>query len=198
MPVICGLDPSLTSTGVCVYNPSDENGVSISHVAQISGIHKDCHVGERCERIARQVINEICSSGVIDACETIEVFIEEPGGMLQGTAQDLRTLFWAIVRHIEAEKFIYPTIYSVAPATLKKMLTGRGNCKPEDKAYAVLTKLKHMIPEKYVVSDETKGGIMKFKDAFDGIGLAALGECYLGGGDYTKMQRESVAKVKKL
>ena len=191
--VICGIDPSLSSTGVCIYDTQSRK----TSVAQIDGHHKDCHVGARCERIAAAVIDAICKPPMED-CMTLDVFIEQPGGMLQGPAQDLRTLYWAIIRHLEMEKFIYPTIFPVAPATLKKWLTGRGNARPEDKAYAVLTKLRHLLPEEYVVSDETKGGISKFKDAYDAVALAALGECRLGEGEYSKAQVEAVKKVVRL
>lgn len=190
---IVGIDPSLSSTGVCVYCPE----TCQTHVAQIDG-HCGRHPGDRCEFIAGKVLNAISSSGIVDACDSIDVFIECPAGLLQGPAQDLRTLYWAIIRHLEDEEFLYTTIYPVPPTTLKKWLTNRGNCKPEDKVFAVASKLKHMIPPEFVVSDETKGGIARWKDAYDGIGLAALGHCYLGGSGFTKAQQESLKKIEDL
>lgn len=194
MAIIVGIDPSLSSTGLCVA----DTDTGKTHAAQIDGHHSDCHLGERCRRIAAAVNQQIASSRLLDACDRIEVFIENPAGPLRGFAQDLPVLYWAIIMDLESDKFLYPTIYPVASATLKKWLTGRGNAKPEDKVVAVLDKLKPMIPEQYIVSPETKGGMMAFKDLYDGVALAALGDCYLGGDGYSKAQRDAVAKVKSL
>jgi Holliday junction resolvasome RuvABC endonuclease subunit len=194
MSFIVGIDPSLSSSGVCVFNTDTME----THVAQIDGHHNDCHLGERCRRIAAAVNHQISSSQLLDACDRVEVFIENPAGALRGFAQDLPVLYWAIIMELEGEKFLYPTIYPVASATLKKFVCGRGNAKPEDKVVAVLNKYSHMLPEQYVVSPETKGGMMAFKDLYDAVGLAALGHCYLGGDGYTKAQVESLAKIKPL
>lgn len=194
MKYTVGIDPSLSSTGVCVFDTETMQ----TFVAQIDGHHKDCHVGERCHRIA-WAVDEFISRTIGDAVlDGYHVFIEEPAGLLQGPAQDLRVLYWDIVRVLEGCPFGVCTIYPVPPTTLKKHLTGRGNCKPEDKCFAVLTKLNHLLPQEYVVSDESKGGISKFKDAFDAVGLAALGHCYLGGDGYTKAQKDCLGKIKAL
>jgi len=189
-----GIDPSLTSTGVCVLDTDTMQ----THTAQIDGHHADCHVGERCRMIAAAVNFEITRSPLLDACDRIEVFIEDPSGHFQGYAQDLRVLYWAIIMDLEGDKFLYPTIHSVSSATLKKFVCGRGNAKPEDKVVAVLSKFQHMIPEKYIVSPETKGGMSAYKDMYDAVGLAALGHCYLGGDGFTKLQQEAVKKVRTL
>lgn len=194
MPYIVGCDPSLSSTGLCVYSPEDQR----TYVAQIDGHRADYHVGQRCRSIANMVLHEISTSGIVDACDHVDCFIEAPLGPMQGFAKDLPILYWAIIMALEDEEFLHVTIYPVSSATLKKHLCSRGNAKPEDKVVAVLSKLKHMIPEKYIVSPETKGGISVYKDLYDAIGLASLGHCVLGGDGFTKAQRESIAKVVRL
>ena len=133
-------------------------------------------------------------SGLIN-CHTIHVFIENPAGALRGWAQDLPVLYWAIIEVLEAKKFFCANIYPVSSATLKKFLTGRGNCKPEDKALAVLRHYEHLIPEEMLVGPEKKGGLLAKKDAYDALGLAVLGHCFLSPNGFTKAQQESVKKV---
>lgn len=187
---IVGIDPSLSSTGVCVYDTDAQS----TYAVQIDGHHKDCHLGERIERIACHVVNAVVESKLVDACDPIEVFIEEPSGRLMGEAQDLRTLFWAIVRWLEQAEWLEATIYKVAQGTLKKWLTGKGNGKPEDKALAVLENLKPLIPEDKLVGPGTGRGLMCYKDLYDAIGLAALGACYLTG-EGTKAKQEAAKAV---
>jgi hypothetical protein len=197
MPYIIGIDPSLASTGLAIFKPEKR---VIHYCCQIDG-HVGKHPGDRCEQIAQHAISSF-SCHIYDETETdITLIIEEPSGQLQGYAQDLRTLYWAIIRHMEGEcedTGDNIVIYPVAPNTLKKFLSGRGNCSPEDKALAVITKYKQYIQDEYVVSSDTKGGLMKYKDLYDAIGLALLGDCLLGGEGYTKLQHEALNKVAKL
>jgi hypothetical protein len=194
MPLIVGIDLSTTSTGVCVYNPD----LGATHAAQIDGHHPGCHTGERCRRIACAVNEELTRSNLLEACDNIEVFIEAPLGPMQGFGRDLPILYWSIIMNLEDDKFLYPTIYPVSSATLKKFVTGRGNAKPEDKVVAVSTKYKDLIPLEFRVSPETKGGIMLYKDMYDAIGLAVLGHCVLCGDGFTKGQIEAVKKITRL
>lgn len=192
--LIIGIDPSFSSTGFCVYDPEQQQ----AYLAQISKPREGNHVGNRCRSIANEVGEQIVRSGLVDACDTIHVFIENPAGALRGWAQDLPVLYWAIIMGLEAEKFLYTNIYPVASATLKKFLTGRGNCRPEDKALAVLRNYEHLIPEEMLVGPEKKGGLLAKKDAYDALGLAVLGHCFLSPVGFTKAQQESVKKVASL
>jgi hypothetical protein len=188
---IVGIDPSLSSTGLYIY----DNETKACQGYQIDGHVQSRHVGDRCESIAIYLAEKAKPAM---ASAILNVFIEEPSGALQGYAQDLRTLYWAIIRQLENIAFACFNTYPVSPKTLNKFLTGNGNCAAENKTLAILTKYRQYIPEEYVVSSDTKGGLMKYKDLYDAIGLALLGDCLLGGDGYTKLQKESLKKVTKL
>lgn len=192
---IVGIDPSLSSTGVFVWDT--ETGKT--YAEQIDGLFKDQpHVGERCDRIACHVLSAIVNSGLLDACDSIEVFIEEPSGRLMGEAQDLRTLYWNIVRWLEHEEFLYQTIYPVPNATLKKFLTGNGHAKAPDKALHVLTSFREMIPEDKLVGPGTKHGLLDYVDLYDAVGLAALGRVVLEPDTAPKWKQEAVKNIGRL
>ena len=192
---IVGIDPSLSSTGVCVY----DTATGQTYAEQIDGHFKDePHVGERCDRIACHVLSAIVNSGLLDACDNIEVFIEEPSGRLLGEAMDLRTLYWNIIRWLEHDEFLYQTIYPVPNATLKKFLTGKGNGKPEDKALAVLTDYHNLLPEEKVVGPGTSLGLLCYKDLYDAVGLAALGRVVLEPDTAPKWKQEAVKNIGRL
>lgn len=190
--LVVGIDPSLSSTGVCIYDTSDDASPCIC--AEIKSTTAKGHHGQRCEDIADAVLNFLQTNDLQD--EEAFVFIEEPMN-LQGHAQDLRALFWYIINgleyHCPAMEF-----YAVPPNTLYKFLTGKGQTRAVNKVVAVQKKYGHLIPPEFVVDYDTPGGIEKHADVYDSIGLAALGECRLGEGEYSKAQVEAVKKVVRL
>lgn len=185
--MIVGIDPSLTSTGVVVLSDTGE----VLGAAQVpSGPGAALHV--RLREIAESVACVIWRSRDGRALGTagfpdgppprrLQVFVEEPGGALKGAAQDCRTLFWFIVEQLCTEGWCDVSVYSIAPATLCKFITGRGNAKADDKCAAVMKRWMHLLPEEFHVSPESKGGVGRCKDLFDGMGLAQAGLVYLTG-----------------
>lgn len=190
--MIIGVDPSLTSTGVVILSDTGEF-LGAAQIPSSNALRMDV----RCQKIAEGV----CSTawGVRD-CTPWRFYIEEPGGQLKGAAQDCRTLFWFIVQaamklNADGPRVPHVDIYATAPASLKKYMTGRGNATPADKCAAVMTRWMHLLPEKYQVNADAKGGIAKFKDLFDGMGLAQMGLTHLTG-EGTSWQKEAAGKLK--
>lgn len=184
--MIIGIDPSLTSTGVVILSDAGDYLAA----AQIPSSNAEpMHV--RCRSIARRAL-AVASSH--EDCAW-HVYIEEPGGELKGAAQDCRTLFWFLVEELVGWKYARVEVYATAPSSLKKYMTGRGNATPADKCSAVMARWMHLLPEEFHVSADTKGGIAKFKDLYDGLGLAQLGLTHQTG-QGTAPQKEVAGKLK--
>ena len=182
-----GIDPSLSKTGACVY---DTKSLS-SACTEICSTTADGHYGVRSRKIADAVQSFIMANMGDDVAG---VFVEYPMN-LRGPAENINSLFWHIINAVED---LHIDTYKVSPKELYKFLTGKGQTPAVNKVVAVQKRHGHMIPPEYAVDFDTPGGIEKHCDVYDAIGLSALGECYLGGGDYTKAQREAVSKVKRL
>lgn len=188
--MIIGIDPSLTSTGVVVLSDAGE----FLAAAQILSSNAE-RMDVRCRSIAKRVCDVL--GDFIGGAHSgrVAVYIEYPGGNLKGPAQNLLVLYWYIVdefaRRIREERL---SIHATAPASLKKFITGRGVATPADKCAAVMSRWMHLLPEKYQVSAETKGGIAKYADLFDGLALAQLGLTHLTGAG-TAWQKEVAAKL---
>lgn len=187
--MIKGIDPSMTSSGVVVLSDSGEY-IDSAQIPSTSGEL----ISRRLGAIVKCIV-AVCPLSEGDSCD---VFIEEPAGELRGPAQDLRTLFWMIVDEFDSlrNQGMSISLYTVSPNTLKKFLTGRGNAGPPDKCLAVMNKYMSLFPEKYRVSVESTGGILKYADLYDGMGLAQLGLAYLTDrdGEYS----EVISTVKKI
>ena len=203
--MIVGIDPSLTSTGVVVL---DDAGGFLGAAQVPSGPGEALHV--RLRAIAESVENVIWQSrdgrwlgaaGFSDGPPPIPlyVFVEEPGGALKGAAQDCRTLFWFIAEQLCREDEGWETsLHSIAPATLTKFITGRGNATAQDKCAAVMARWMHLLPEEFHVSPEQKGGVARCKDLFDGLALAQAGLVYLTGEGTVAQKATLAGKVKKI
>lgn len=188
--VNCGIDPSFSCTGVAVLNTD----TGCCNCLEITTDTSDGHHGKRCLLVARKAFQFVDSLGMTLGTD-FNLFIEAPKGQLRGNAQDLPALYWTIVNAFDKPKC---TIYEVSPSELSKFLTGKGLTPRVNKVVAVQKKYGHLIPPEFVVDYDTPGGIEKHADVYDSIGLAALGECRLGEGEYSKAQVEAVSKVKSL
>lgn len=185
-----GIDPSLSNTGVVIL--SDEGDYLWADQIPTDKA-EPIHV--RCRGTARQILNA-CSKH--EDCKW-DVFIESPGGALQGQAGDLRTLFWFIVEELTTWERATVSIYSMAPNGLTKWITGSGSAKAGDKAYHVSQKYMQLLPNEFHATDATKPkGLMRWADLWDGLCLCLVGRQYMGLDEGNQKQKEAVQGIKKI
>lgn len=188
--MIVGIDPSLTSTGVVVLSDAGE----FLAAAQIPSSNVE-RMDVRCRSIAKRVCDVLGDFVGGAHSGRVAVYIEYPGGNLKGPAQNLLVLYWYIVdefaRRVEEGRL---SVHATAPASLKKFITGRGVATPADKCAAVMSRWMHLLPAEFQVSADSKGGIAKYKDLFDGMGLAQMGLTHQTG-QGTVAQKEAAGKL---
>lgn len=188
--MIIGIDPSLTSSGVVILSDAGEYLAAV----QIPSSNAE-RMDVRCRSIAKRVCDTLGPFIGGPHGDRVNVYIEYPGGNLKGPAQNLLVAYWYIIdeftRRVEEGRL---GIYAVSPQGLTKYITSRGNAKAVDKCAAVMSRWMHLLPEQYHVSADSKGGIGKYADLFDGMGLAQLGLTHQTG-QGTAWQKEAAAKV---
>lgn len=169
---VVGLDVSLTSTGVAIIG---DGGFRTGRV--LSKGTKGDSLADRHFRLARlrDEINRLVPADAL-------VVIEQPSyGSTTGSHHDRSGLWWMVVN---AVLFWGHPIAEVAPATLKRAATGKGNA-AKDQVLAAVVK-------RYPDADVTDNNIA------DAVVLAALGSRHLGRpveAD-TQFLKEAVAKVR--
>lgn len=188
--MLIGIDPSLTSTGVVVLSDTGEY-LAAAQIASSNAERMDV----RCRSIAKRACDVLADFIGGPASERVSVYVEYPGGNLKGPAQNLLVAYWYIIdefsRRVTEERL---SIHAVAPQALTKYITSRGNAKKEDKCASIMARWMHLLPEQYQVSADAKGGITRFADLFDGLGLAQLGLTHLTGVG-TAWQKEVAGKL---
>ncbi len=188
--MLIGIDPSLTSTGVVILSDAGEYLAA----AQIPSSNAE-RMDVRCRSIAGRVRETLVEFISGPHGKRVSVYIEYPGGNLKGPAQNLLVLYWYIIEEF-ARRIVLSelSIYAVAPQALTKYITSRGTANGADKCAAVMSRWMHLLPEQYQVSADSKGGIERFKDLFDGMGLAQLGLTHQTG-QGTAWQKEVAGKL---
>ena len=188
--MIIGVDGSLTSTGLCILS-RDGQFLGADQIA--SDPKAPTHV--RCRGIARAITEHLQKHDV----SLWWAFMEEPGGSLQGDAGDLRTLFWFIVEELANYQRAVVSIYGISAKGLTKFVTGNGNSKAGDKAYAISKDWMDLLPEEFHATDRTKPkGLMRWADLWDALALCKVGRQYLQLEEGTTTQQEALQKIKRI
>ena len=188
--MIIGIDPSMTNTGLCILS-QDGQFLGADQIA--SDPTAPIHI--RCRGIAHNILavcsrHEDCAWGV---------FCEEPGGDLKGNAGDLRALFWFIVDELCGWEHAVVNVYSISAKGLTKFITGNGNSKAGDKAYAISKEWMYLLPAEFHATDRTKPkGLMRWADLWDALALCNVGRQYLQLEEGTTAQQEALQKVKRI
>jgi len=169
--IIVGIDPSLTSTGICTM---DEHGKLLSTLA----INSEFVGMKRLHDIKRQLEPE-CSYNTPNENEKVAVFIE---GYSFGSMNGREALgeLGGMIRLMLYEKGI--EFVDVPPTTLKKFTTGKGNA---DKIAMAIATLKNWAVD-FPTTDQT-----------DAYCLAMFGRGYLGLMDeLTVFRKEAIEAVR--
>lgn len=171
---IVGLDLSLTSTGVVVYNFETQvaDATAVRTYSKQSYMHRYNHI-----------LNEVKKATL--GGNTV-FFIEgySFGSFSKSTAMSNLIELGGIIRFYlwgEGVSFIV-----VPPTLLKKFVTGKGNAKKED--------IKLGIYKRYACEFETS-------DEADAYGLMAMGYAYfmgklINGKELTNIERDCISKLK--
>ena len=171
MRQVLAIDPSLTSTGVCWGSDPHDWEVMVCKSKPLGK-----NVAERVRRYEGlfSQINQICMTS-----QPVMIFIEAYAYGANTGSQMYLGEFGGILRwHLDYHS---KHIYEVAPSTLKKFVTGKGNAKKE-----------HMLAHVY----HQWGRLFDTSDEADAFGLYQMALCAAGRSTPTnKAQRESVAKV---
>lgn len=159
MTTVCGLDLSLTSTGIALVMGDPPIKVHAETFAVgTTGRLKD-DVATRAARLSH------LARDIVDSADGVDlVVVEGPSiGSMHGSQHDRSGLWWLVVSRLWLRDV---PVAVVPPTTLKKWATGRGNA---DKS-AVSVAVSRMWPE---VAAETN-------DEWDALAAATMGAQHLG------------------
>lgn len=171
MKQILAIDPSLTSTGVCWGSDYSDWDVRVCKSKPLGKTVADRV--RRYEGLIEQ-IGDICM-----ASQPVMMFIEAYAYGANTGSQMYLGEFGGILRWHLADRSEH--IYEVAPSTLKKFVTGKGNAKKEQ----MIAHVYHQWGQLFSTSDEA-----------DAFGLYQMALCAAGRITPTNQaQREAVAKV---
>lgn len=148
-----GIDLSLTGTGLAIIV---ENGIR-THLFTSKG-KKDASLSERANRLndLTNAITQSIPSGAL-------VVIEQPAySQTGGSHHDRSGLWWLVLTALHP----YHRIVEVAPGTLKKFATGKGNAGKDEMLAAAI--------RRYPNAEVTNNNVA------DALHLAAMGARYLG------------------
>jgi Holliday junction resolvasome RuvABC endonuclease subunit len=149
---VLGVDPSLTSTGLCVKHP--DSGITTCRIRPgkyLKGPSRLAYSRREIEQALHEEVELVCYEGYSMGSRNGRMFdIGELGGVL-------KTLFY--------ERGL-PTLI-VPPSTLKLFVTGKGNAKKVDMVEAVMHNWGHQV---------------KSDDEADAYALYRLGTEYLSSG----------------
>lgn len=164
MPIVLGIDASLTSTGICKVNTEVPIGLLFSTgTIKTKPVPGDTSFAGKSNRIA-QIINQIDSllrpAGSVDL-----VVLEGPSYASSGTAVYTLGWLWGAVFDFCSDMHGIETLV-VAPSLRAKYATGKGNAAKD----AVLTSVIRRWPDVPVDGN----------DQADALILAAIGCRYLG------------------
>lgn len=155
--IVCGLDPSLTSTGIAILR--DGQPVALNTVGH--GTRNGSSYAHRSDRIVSQ-----CRA-VVDALPTAAIdlaVIEGPAyAHANASTHDSAGLWWGLFSALRAKRI--PTAV-VAPMTAKKWASGQGRAEKQE----ILTSARSWFPDHAIRND----------DIADALVLALLGAFKLG------------------
>ena len=171
-----GIDPSLTCTAMVCLPGVGPVPLRFSKGDNLSRVIK----------YARMVSRELWGAMELHSeLSNVVVCIEAPHANLKGNSLWLLPLFWRIME--ELLEYSNAAVYSVAPATLKKFATGKGNAKKTMVGQAVERHWGTELPAEFFTDDEA-----------DAFALAKMARCIINpGGDWTAYQSECAGKLKR-
>jgi len=148
-----GLDLSLTGSGIAIIS---EDGIRTALITS-SGARTDT-LRDRWERQNR-IVQQVCRF----LYEGPLVVIEQPAySQTAGSQHDRSGLWWRIVNHAHE----LTDVVEVAPTTLKKYATGKGNASKDEMLAAAI--------HRYPAADVTNNNVA------DAVHLAAMGARFMG------------------
>ena len=170
--IIIGIDPSLTSTGICAMR----DGIVLSNEAvtsKFTGV-------KRLSDFKEQLIPKVCYvADIEDISEKVVVFIEGYSFGSIGRKEFIAELGGTIRLMLYEQEIEF---IDVPPTVLKKYITGKGNA---DKVAMALA-----VQKQYGVDFPTT-------DQTDAFALCQVGQAYLGLIPLTKAREEVIADMKK-
>ena len=166
-PVAVGIDLSLTDTGIATV--FDDGTISTARVRSTGA--EDATLHERWERLRRLRDDIEFRIGY----DYTPVVIEQPAyGATNGSHHDRSGLWWMVVDNLLHWNV---PVTEVAPTTLKKYATGKGNASKDEVLAAVV--------KRYPAADVVNNNVA------DAVVLAAMGARYAGFPvDELSLQRE--------
>jgi Holliday junction resolvasome RuvABC endonuclease subunit len=171
MTRIVGVDPSLTSTGVCVVNVTDER-CTVAFESVTSSAPKRPADRKQPRTIQRVRRIRALRNAIVDLCRGADlVVIEAPtySPSTSGAQHDRSGLWWTTVMSLD---HLDIPLVEVSPTTVKKFATGKGNA---DKT-SVAAALTRWWPSDLPGIDQPYGD-----DQFDALALASIGAVKLVG-----------------
>jgi len=186
MQTVAGLDPSLTSFGMCLYDLDTGNVRTAIASDKTPATALADRLG-RYERITAEVLGFLPRGGSVDIPPYPRlVAIEGYSYNSKGRGVFDRLEFGGILREVLVNDYQYPLI-EVPPALLKKFIIGKGGGKGIDKTAMALAAYKRYGVE-FATSDEV-----------DAYGLARLAACLVGAEQpATTFQREVIEKLRSM
>lgn len=184
MKIVVGLDPSLTSFGMCLYD-LDTGEVSMAVASDKTPATKLSDRLDRYKRLTEEVLRFLPKGGPANSRPYPRlVAIEGYSYNSKGRGVFDRLEFGGILREVLVNGYQYPVI-EVAPALLKKFIIGKGGGKGTDKIGMALATFK-----RYRLEFDTS-------DEVDAYGLARIAACLVGAEEpATTFQREVIAKLR--
>lgn len=189
MPIVIGIDPSLTGTGIAHIDTDDQTTVE-THTVSSKGKRDDDWYTRltRIECLAGEIVHhahhlhpDVPDDPAMDFTADL-VVIEAPslGQARQGGVLDRHGLWWAILARLTAAGVSYAC---VSPAARAKYATGKGNAGKDTVLLAVARRYPRVD-----VQDNNQA---------DALVLATMGADHLGTPltDLPKAHRDALAKV---
>lgn len=171
--ICCGIDPSLSCTGVVVSDP--DRGPEAYLLREFKSKSLGDDVRQRMMRF-EELIGRI--NTFLEDCGVTHVFLESYSFSSKFNVTLLAEFGGLLRWHLMQ----YEVVKEVAPTTLKKFVTGAGNTKGKDLFVGHVVK-------RY-------GVMLGSSDSYDAYGLWRLGRCCLAIDECDNdAQREAVAKV---
>ncbi len=163
MRTIIGLDPSLTSTGYCVRRNEQTEAIGTILPKKLRGMERLLYIEKQLDEMCLQYLCDlVVIEGYSFGSQGRAIFqIGELGGIIR------RYLYLMKIPWVE-----------VAPGSLKKFVTGKGNSKKEHMMMHVLKRW---------------GVECNNNNEADAFGLAMIGECFKGRDTETQAQAEVIS-----
>lgn len=160
MTVVCGIDPSLTNTGIAILTNGQPTLITSTGIGGHNGADYQTR-SRRLRAVLTNILHTIDQHTTTPDLFVIEGILEH--GPMLPSAIDRHALWHGLYAALDARNH-HPAV--INPATLKKWATGRGNAKKPD----ILATVRQWWPNEIVMDD----------DRADALVLAAIGAHHAG------------------